>query len=187
MRKSVLLIASGILVFFSLAYLAYVARQDREIALDDKKIEKAFSAYKANSAMPVAKAKTPFTKARRPKTSKTSQAKDASAPPINPVRNPVARQKRTEAATVTKDAAKEADSAVASARECYDSGDFPCALERAAEGLLSHPSHIKLLRYAVSAACYVGDEGAARQHYTLLPERHRRSMQIRCRRFGIEL
>jgi hypothetical protein len=69
----------------------------------------------------------------------------------------------------------------------YDSRDYEGAIAAAQEILKDMPRNVRMLRVLVSSACITGEEGLAKEHYAMLPARDQNQMNVRCRRYGVEL
>jgi hypothetical protein len=69
----------------------------------------------------------------------------------------------------------------------YDTGDYPTAHDLAVKVLEDSPRNIKMLRVVVSTSCSEGDADGARKYATQLPERDRKELAGRCKRWGVDL
>lgn len=69
----------------------------------------------------------------------------------------------------------------------YDRGRFDEARNAAFALLEEEPTNRRMLRVVVSASCIMFEPEVAREHYSKLPVRDRRTMKTRCERYGVEL
>jgi hypothetical protein len=71
--------------------------------------------------------------------------------------------------------------------DAYDTGDYETAFRGAQEFLRFQADNEYVQRVAAVSACAIGDESSARMHYEQMNESNQRIVQVRCRRYGINL
>ena len=71
--------------------------------------------------------------------------------------------------------------------DAYDTGDYEAAFRGAQEFLRFQADNEYVQRVAAVSACAIGDESSARMHYEHMNDSNQRIVQVRCRRYGIDL
>lgn len=71
--------------------------------------------------------------------------------------------------------------------DAYDTGDYETAFRSAQDFLRFQADNEYVQRVAAVSACALGDESSARMHYEQMDQSNRRIVQVRCRRYGINL
>lgn len=71
--------------------------------------------------------------------------------------------------------------------DAYDTGDYETAFRSAQDFLRFQADNEYVQRVAAVSACAIGDESSARMHYEQMNESNQRIVQVRCRRYGINL
>lgn len=88
---------------------------------------------------------------------------------------------------MTGDPAYDRKTRIAAALALYTEKDFRAAIEMARGVLEEEPDNLTTRLLMVRAACGLGTENLAREHWLLLPEGNRHLPVKACRRFGINL
>lgn len=70
------------------------------------------------------------------------------------------------------------------ANKLYDRREYEEARALALSLLKEHPTSVRMRRIVVASSCIMGDQDVAQQHYSMLPERDRGDMRIRCVPYG---
>jgi hypothetical protein len=70
------------------------------------------------------------------------------------------------------------------ANKLYDRREYEEARTLALSLLKEHPTSVRMRRIVVASSCIMGDQDVAQQHYSMLPERDRGDMRIRCLPYG---
>ncbi len=68
----------------------------------------------------------------------------------------------------------------------YDRHRYPQAREAALKLLEEQPDDRRMRRVVVSASCIMFEPDVAREHYQKLAERDKKTMKLRCARYGVE-
>lgn len=70
------------------------------------------------------------------------------------------------------------------ANKLYDRREYEEARTLALSLLKEHPTSVRMRRIVVASSCIMGDQDVAQQHYSMLPERDRGDMRVRCLPYG---
>jgi hypothetical protein len=70
------------------------------------------------------------------------------------------------------------------ANKLYDRREYEEARALALSLLQENPTSVRMRRIVVASSCIMGDQDVAQQHYSMLPERDRGDMRIRCVPYG---